>query len=38
VSASENYQRIAEQLTHELRLEMNPVQITYLEERPSGVP
>jgi uncharacterized protein (DUF169 family) len=33
-----NYRKIAEQLTAELGLEMSPVQITYLQERPSGIP
>ena len=33
-----NYRKIAEQLTNELGLTMPPVQITYLEERPSGIP
>jgi uncharacterized protein (DUF169 family) len=38
MSVAANYRKIAEQLKDELGLDMNPVQITYLEERPSGIP
>ncbi len=35
---SEAYRTIAEQLTHQLDLDRPPVQVTYLEEPPKGVP
>lgn len=37
-SVTAEYKKIAEQLKKELGLELPPVQITYLEERPSNVP